>query len=162
MRSDRVNYVCCGGTTNGPPNTVRHRVKVRPRQRLADRRGVAAVELAVCLPLLTLLIFGSIQACEALYLRHSVVTAAYEASLELSRPDATDAAVSARIDQVLAVRGVKSATHSIAFAGGSSISDATPGAQAVVTVTAPIGGNLALMGFFPLPGSVTAQLTCTR
>lgn len=134
---------------------------LRQRFRAKKRRAIAAVELAVCLPLLSLLVFGSIQACDFIYLKHSLTSAAYEASLELARPDATNASVSARINQVLNAREVVSATHSI-DAGGVSLADAVPGSTVVVTVGAPISGNLMLTGFFAMPGSVTVDFTCTR
>lgn len=126
-----------------------------------SHRGIAAVELAICLPVLTLLIFGSIQACDAIYLRHTVVTAAHEGSLELARPDSTTAAVAARIEQVLTVRGVTAGTYLIGT-GGQDVGALANGDQVTVQVSAPIVGNVALTGFFPLPGSVSFTLTCTR
>ena len=125
------------------------------------RRGVAAVELAVCAPVLVLLIFGSIQACELIYLHRSLVAAAYEGSLELSRADATNATVSARINQVLALQGVAAGTHTIG-ASGSAVENLRAGDTVVLTVGAPVGRNLALSGFFVLPESMSAELTCTR
>lgn len=136
-------------------------MKASSQKRSTNRRGVAAVELAVCLPVLTLLIFGSIQACEAIYLRHTLVTAAYEGSLELARPDSTTAAVAARIEQVLEMRGVESGAHLIGT-GGKDVGELGNGDPVTVQVSAPIAGNLGLTGFFPLPGTVSYTLTCTR
>lgn len=129
---------------------------------LADQRqGVATVELAVCLPVIVLLIFGSIQACDLIYLRHGVTTAAYEGSLEASRIDATTATVKARIDQVLVFRGVKDGTSSIQ-ASANEIANLAGGEPMTITVSAPVGRNMMLSGFFLLPSTITVDFVCTR
>ncbi|MEO0529038.1 MAG: TadE family protein [Planctomycetota bacterium] len=128
---------------------------------VARRSGIAAVELAVSAPVLTLMIFGSIQACEAIYLRHTAVTAAYEGSLELARPDSTTAAVEARIEQVLLLRDAKKASHAI-DSGGIDVRNLSPGDPVTIRVAIPIADNVPFSGFFPLPVSATYTLTCTR
>jgi len=131
------------------------------QQTKAAREGVATVELAVCLPVIVLLIFGSMQACDLIYLRHSITTAAYEGSLELSRHDATSASVKARIDQVLGFRGVSGGAASLQPAG-LDISELSPGEAVTVSVTAPVGNNLTLSGFFLMPSTLTVDFACSR
>lgn len=126
-----------------------------------ERRAVATVELAVCLPVIVLLLFGSMQACDMIYLRHSITTAAYEGSLEASRPDATTASVKARVDQVLGFRGVKEGTAKLNSAG-ADISETPLGDPITVSVTAPVRSNLMLSGFFLLPSNISVDFSCTR
>lgn len=126
-----------------------------------QRQGVATVELAVCLPVIVLLLFGSMQACDLIYLRHSLTTAAYEGSLELSRPDATTATVKARIDQVLGFRNVSSGTAKLE-PGGIDIAEAPIGTPVTVIVEAPVSKNLTLSGFFSMTDKVTVSFACTR
>ena len=71
-----------------------------------SRPGLATVELAICLPMLVLIVFGSIQATNLIYLQHATTAAAYEGMLELARPNATNASVETRIQQVLDAREV--------------------------------------------------------
>ena len=130
-------------------------------KRASTPEGIATVELAVCLPVIVLLLFGSMQACDLIYLRHSITTAAYEGSLELSRHDATTASVQARIDQVLGFRGVTDGTAKLQPAG-VSIAELNPGEPVTVTVNAPVGKNLTLSGFFMMPESISVDFACTR
>jgi Flp pilus assembly protein TadG len=127
----------------------------------AKRRGVAATELAVCLPVLTLIVFGSIQACNLIYLKHGVVTAAYEGTLELAKRNATNASILARAQQVLTARGISAAQVRI-LPAGTEISAASAGTQFSIEVTATVKSNMSLSGFFPLPASVTGRIAATR
>lgn len=130
-------------------------------QRLAKRRmGTATVELAVCLPLLALIVFGSIQACDIIYLRHSLTTAAYEGSLEISRPDATQESVSGRVSQVLLLRGVEDGVSDIQAA--APVEQLFIGESATIVVTAPVASNMMIKGFINIPGEVEVRLRCTR
>ena len=45
-----------------------------------SRRGVATVELAVCLPILVVIVLGSIEANSAIFLKQRLTWAAYEAA----------------------------------------------------------------------------------
>lgn len=134
--------------------------KKQPCVRSPRRAGVATVELAVCLPLLVLIVFGSIQACDLIYLRHGVTTAAYEGSLEAARPDATRASVEARMEQVLELRGVKNGTVNIAAA--APIENLNVGDDIRLIVRAPIGPNLKISGFFGVSNQIRVTFDCTR
>jgi len=51
----------------------------RPLQRSKRKtRGAAVIEFAVCLPLIVLIVFGGIEAASMLFLRQTLVQAAYE------------------------------------------------------------------------------------
>ncbi|TWT85609.1 TadE-like protein [Posidoniimonas polymericola] len=131
-----------------------------PETRGPRRRGTATVELAVCLPVLTLLVFGSMQACDMIYLKHGLTTAAYEGSLEIARPDANNITVSARIKQVLGLRGVTNGTYF--FTAAENIQDLSPGDPVTISITAPVDENLMVSGFFGTPSVLTVNFECTR
>jgi hypothetical protein len=115
----------------------------------------------VCLPVLTLIVFGSIQACNLIYLKHGVITAAYEGTLELAKRNATSSSIEARAQQVLTARGIKSGQIRI-LPAGTEISSTSPGTQFSIEVTAAVKTNMSLSGFFPLPASVTGRIAATR
>ncbi len=50
----------------------------RNRNRNRKRIGAAVVEFAVCLPIIILIVFGSIEAASLLFLRQALVQASYE------------------------------------------------------------------------------------
>lgn len=134
------------------------------RRRLTNRgrqRGTATVELAVCLPLLTLLVFGSIQACDLIYLKHGIVTAAYEGSLELSRPGVSTSTVTGRINQTLGLRNVSGASVSLEPAG-IELADAQPGTPVTIVISAPVSGNVPAITFLPMPTNLSVEFACTR
>jgi Flp pilus assembly protein TadG len=138
----------------------------RPQRRRSPsyaprRRGAAATELAVCLPVLTLLVFGSIQACNLIYLRHGAVTAAYEGTLELAKRNATSDSITTRAQQVLDARGIKSSRIQI-LPDGTELGAAAPGTPFSIEVSADVRPNMTLSGFFPLPSTVVARVTATR
>jgi hypothetical protein len=139
-------------------------ILARPRQRRrlprAPRRAAAVTELAVCLPVLTLVVFGSIQACNLIYLKHGCITAAYEGTLELAKGNATNASIIARAQQVLDARGVRSSQ--IRVVPASDVAQAARGTPFTIEVTADVAPNMSLSGFFPLPRSVTGRIVSTR
>jgi len=101
-------------------------------------RGVAAAELAVCLPLVVLLVIASIEACSAIFLKQSLTVAAYEGVRAAVAPGGTSSSVQATCNQVLADRRVNGAAVTVS---PSNISALAPGEYVNVTVTAPCSSN---------------------
>lgn len=136
----------------------------RKRHRLrhsSTHRAIATVELAICLPVLSLIVFGSIQATNLIFLQHAATAAAYEGTLEMSKTNATNASVEARIQQVLDAREIVSSTIAIKPAG-TNISKTPPGTLLTLEVTADVRSNLSVFGFFAGPSQVTGRLVATR
>jgi Flp pilus assembly protein TadG len=102
------------------------------------RRGVAAVEFAVCLPVIVLLVLATIEACSMVFLKQSLAIAAYEGSRTAIMPGATDAQVRAASNQILADRRIDGGTVTIK---PTNIASLNPGDFVDVTVTAPCGSN---------------------
>ncbi|HVJ86846.1 MAG TPA: TadE family protein [Caulifigura sp.] len=104
----------------------------------SSRQGLAAVELAICLPLMVMLTFGAVEAANAIYLKQMLVTAAYEAARSSTALGATQADGEARYTQIISSVGIKNST--ITFT--PPITDATPAGAAIkVTVSAPADSN---------------------
>ena len=64
----------------------------RKRKSQQQRRGAAVVEFAVCLPLIVLIVLGTIEGSSLLFLKQTLVQAAYEgAKVAIVSGDATKA-----------------------------------------------------------------------
>ena len=77
------------------------------------RRAVAAVEAALTLPLLVLLVFGSIEVANSLFLAQALSFASYEGVREAARPGSTTAQVNARVAEIMTARGINDYTVTI-------------------------------------------------
>lgn len=111
--------------------------------------------------MLVTVVFGSIQACNLIYLKQAVTTAAYEGTLELSKTSATTASVIARANQILVARGVKDGDIKLTPTG-QEINTMSPGDQVRIRITAPTSSNLILNGFFAVGNDVSADIVATR
>ncbi len=76
----------------------------------ALRRGIAAAELAVCLPLLVLLTLAMIETCSMIFLKQSLAVAAYEGAHTAVAAGATTADVQRVCEGILRDRRVVGGT----------------------------------------------------
>ena len=58
-------------------------IKLKKQKARTKREGAAVVEFAVCLPLIVLIVLGTIEAGSLLFLKQTLVQAAYEGALSL-------------------------------------------------------------------------------
>ena len=77
------------------------------------RRGVATVELAVCLPVIVLLVLGAMEATNMVFLKQSLAVAAYEGGRTSVVPGATTADVVAKCQEILDDRKIQGAAVSV-------------------------------------------------
>jgi Flp pilus assembly protein TadG len=105
-----------------------------PRQ---SRSGAAVVEFAVCLPVIMLIVLGSIEGASMLFLKQTLVQASYEGA-KIAISDSDQADVVDAIEAVAAGRRINGLA--IEFTP-SSIANAAPGETITVTVTAPGDSN---------------------
>ncbi|MEM1063500.1 MAG: TadE family protein, partial [Planctomycetota bacterium] len=96
------------------------------RSACGRRDGVAAVEFAVCLPVLLVLTFGMIEACTMMFLKQSLSIAAYEGAHTLVRPNATPAEAKKVVQAILTARRVEGATVSISPGNFTSLPEGDP------------------------------------
>jgi Flp pilus assembly protein TadG len=106
---------------------------------------VAAAELAVCLPVIVLLVLGMIEACTMIFLKQSLTVAAYEGARTAIRPNADAADVQSTCDGVLTDRRVAAGVVAVS---PKDISSAAIGDYIEVTVSAPAGRNSVIPGSF--------------
>ncbi len=111
--------------------------------RTSRRRGAAVVEFAVCLPIIMLLILGSIEATSAIFLRQALTTSAYEGIREAVRTSSTTSDATARAQAVLTARQIRSS--SIRFTP-ADIQSASRGSIVIIEISAPFGANSPFMG----------------
>ncbi len=122
--------------------TTRYTRRVRTRSR---RSGVAASELAVCLPVLVLLVLAMIEACTMIFLKQSLTVAAYEGVRTALVSGATAADARTAGERVLSDRRVAGGAIVVSPANLASIA---PGEYIEVTVSAPANSNSVIPGSF--------------
>ena len=112
-------------------------VRRKPSRR-GTRRGVATVELAVCLPVLLTLVVGAIEGSNFIFLKQAVTVAAYESANVATRSGGTLADAQVRAEQILAARSIDGATITFTPANPET---AERGQLVTVSVSAPAAAN---------------------
>ncbi len=135
------------------------RMRATSRKRNHRLSGVAAVEFAVCLPVIILLVFGAIEASSYIFLKQSLNVAAYEGIRESIRADSNNADGVDRAQNILSSRKV--ADFTIAFPGGESAA-ASRGDEIVIEVSAPTASNSPLAGQFVTNRVLTARVVMVK
>jgi len=108
-----------------------------------SRRGAALVEFAVCLPVLMIMVLGSMEASSAIFVRQALTTSAYEGAREAIRTGATTSAAITRAQDVLTARRIRSST--IRFTPGD-VQSAARGSTIILEVSAPYAANSPFFG----------------
>lgn len=119
------------------------------------RRGVAAAEFAVCLPVMILLVVGAVETSSMIFLKQSLTVAAYEGGRTSVVPDATTADVTATCNQILTDRRVNGGTINVS----PSVEAANVGQFIQVQVTAPCDQNTIIAGRFFRNRNLTGTAT---
>ncbi|SMP71815.1 TadE-like protein [Neorhodopirellula lusitana] len=135
------------------------RQRLRSTKKRQPRRGAAAVEFAVCLPVLVLMLFGSIEASTMIFLKQTLNVAAYEASREASQNGRGNTEANTRARNVLNARNI--ADFDVRFPNGEAF-DAERGSEVVVEVSAPSAANSPLLGQFISNRVLTARVVMVK
>jgi Flp pilus assembly protein TadG len=112
--------------------------RLRLAKRIKRRRGAAATELAVCMPVLVLIVLATIEANAMIFLQQSLSIAAYEGSRVAIVPGAETKNVQYQVELILADRGVKGGTVTIS---PNDIAGAAEGTWLAVEASAPFKEN---------------------
>ncbi len=135
--------------------------KRHTRQKRRTRRAAAAIELAICLPLLFTIIFGSIEACNLIFLKQAVTAAAYEGALVAMRPHVEETEVTDRVNDILSARQITGTTITITVPG-LDFDDLWHGDQFTLTIQVPTAGNIPDPRLFGFPEEVSASITAEK
>jgi Flp pilus assembly protein TadG len=70
------------------------------------RRGAASVELALCLPLFVVVVFGAVELCSLIHLKETLKTASYEAARVAAKGSSFKQTAIDRATQIVSSRGI--------------------------------------------------------
>ena len=129
------------------------------RKKKSSRSAVAAVELAICLPLLITLVMGSIECCNVLFLKQSLQTAAYESIRIAVLPGGESGEAISRGNDFLDQREVKD--YEVSFYP-TDVSSTSAGDEITATVRANLQSNTSLLGWIFETGTLSATVTMTK
>ncbi len=136
-----------------------YQVQVTMSDKRMTRRGVATVELALCLPVLALLVFGSIEAASFIFLKQSLQVAAYEGIREGIRSGASEGSALARANAIISSRVIRDTN--VRFVTGSPAAT-TRGQQVIIEVSAPTRTNSPLAGQWVPNRTLTTRLVMLK
>lgn len=110
----------------------------KSRKRASSRNGLASVELAFVLPVMLILVLGTIEVCQRIFLRQSAVIVAYEGARSAVRSTSSNTDVTTRCLSMLTQRNVKGAVVTVTPA---DLLSQPPGTQIRVRVEVPWASN---------------------
>ena len=138
------------------------RTNRRGRTAKSGRRGLATVELALCLPMLLIFALGTTEVCNWMHVRQRAMTAVYDGVRYATRPTtsgrqaATSAQVIARCQSLLTQLQVNGATVTV---NPNNLTNIMPETQVTVTITVPMAQNS--MSAYVLNSSSNVTATAT-
>lgn len=106
--------------------------------RRGSRLGVEIAELALALPVMVTIVFGTLELCELMFLKQSLSVASYEAGRLAARPGVTTQVVRDRFTQMMTARRVRNARITITPA---DLTFVNRGDTIRIDVAAPVAGN---------------------
>ena len=135
----------------------------RHRRRRDERSGTAVVEAALCIPLIILLMLGTLEVCAGIFLAESLTVCAYEAARAGVRRRSTAEDVRERALEALSDRHVTliDADESINVEP-SDFDDLNALDEIRVTITAPTAGNSLYIFDTFVNRNITASVSMVR
>lgn len=151
---DRANPLA-GKTSEKSPSRRRRRNRFL-------RRGAAAVEAAICFPLIIVLMMGTLEVCAGIYLKESVAICAFEGVRVGVRRRATREMVIQRVQEVLVDRQVVLPDDSGIEVFPEDFSTLRELDPITVRITAPTAGNSLFIFDSLVNRDVVAEVTMVR
>lgn len=133
------------------------RAQRKARSKNTRRRGAAAVEMAVTLPVLILFFFAQFELVRLNNIRNTVYMAAYEGAREGLIPGATVADIEAKVDNMVGTVGAINHTTTVS---PTTIEADTE--RVSVTVTVPLDDNAWTVPLYAPGKTITATVELVR
>lgn len=119
-----------------------------------NRQGAAVVEFAVCLPLIVMIVLGTLEASSLLFAKQAIVQSAYEAAIVASKHDGTPTKAIDAASRVALGRKINQVQVNF---DPSNFAALPSGTILTVTVSAPAASNRLLNS--NLIGATTVSAT---
>lgn len=108
------------------------------------------MESAILMPLLVLVTFGALELSNMIFLKQSLSIASYEGAKRATSPGASESQIRARVQEILASRGIANATIAVT----PTITSATVRGTMVIVSVSSNGGGVGV-----LPVNIITQTT---
>lgn len=131
----------------------------RPTHKRNRRQGTAVVEMAICLPLLVTVVFGSIELANGIFLRQGATAAAYEAARIVTATGGTEQAAKTRTNEILRSLNIRGAKLEFT---PSVTTNTKRGTRITVQVTIPAHQNSTGVNMFLKTRDVVSEITMVR
>ena len=109
---------------------------LRTQKTYNRRNGSAVVELAICLPIVMGLVWGTIELSNSIFLKQTITSAAHEGALAGTSHATLESEIRNRVESVLSQRLEVPFTFNIETSTGSSYDDLPSGYLFTVVITA--------------------------
>lgn len=121
-----------------------------------NRRGAALTELAICLPVLSIITLGAIEAANGIYVRQKLVSVAYDLTRSAAAHGDVGGKLSAKATALFKTYGIKGGSFTIS---PSNLATVKPGEPIRITVSAPMSRNS--IGLTRLYGKIRSSTSLT-
>ncbi len=139
--------------------TTKNKSRAHTRKK---RRGAAVVETALCLPVIVILMFATLEICAGIYLKESLSIAAYEGARTGVKRRSTRAQVISRVEDILAARNVTLGSGGRITVAPTDLSTLDILDPITVTITAPTADNSAFVFNHLANRNITATVKMAR
>jgi Flp pilus assembly protein TadG len=129
------------------------------RSRFRRRRAIATVELALVLPVMLIIVFGTLEICQRLMIRQTAAVAAYETARLAARRTSTVIQAKARGEQIMTDRRIIGGEVEIT---PNQLALLPTGSEVQVTVRIPVAGNTTVNYLLPTTGEIRIVTTMLR
>lgn len=130
-----------------------------PAVRRRFRKGISTVEFAITLPVLAMIVFGSIEAAHSIQIKQGLTITAYEAAMHATSTGVNETQARQRAEAIADAFQINDLEVSFSPA---ITSDLKSGTTVTVTVSAPLSSNRAGPSYFFVNGSLEVQATMVR